>query len=104
VLYRIADNAFKNNSHLKSVCSRQQLEFKALRYLRAKCVTVIQGVFFNFLLYQKMYSYIIKVCHKSWKVLKCGVGDGWRRSVGPIMCEMKKYYLESRSRGISYMK
>jgi hypothetical protein len=25
-------------------------------------------------------------------------------SVGPIMWEMKKYYLESRSRGISYMK
>jgi hypothetical protein len=21
----------------------------------------------------------------TWKVLKCGVGEGWRRSVGPIM-------------------
>ena len=21
----------------------------------------------------------------NWKVLKCGVGEGWRRSVGPIM-------------------
>jgi len=20
-----------------------------------------------------------------WKVLKCGAGEGWRRSVGPIM-------------------
>jgi hypothetical protein len=20
----------------------------------------------------------------NWKVLKCGVGEGWRRSVGPI--------------------
>ena len=28
-----------------------------------------------------------------WKVLKCGAGEGWRRSVGPIMWEMKKYYL-----------
>ena len=28
----------------------------------------------------------------------------WRRSVGPIMWEMKKCYLESMSRGISYMK
>jgi hypothetical protein len=27
-----------------------------------------------------------------------------RRPVGPIMCEMKKCYLESMSRGISYMK
>jgi len=34
--------------------------------------------------------------------LKCGVGEGWRRSVGPIMREMKTYYLESRSRGILY--
>jgi len=40
----------------------------------------------------------------TWKVLKCGAGEGWRRSVGPIMWEMKKYYCESRSRGISYMK
>jgi len=39
-----------------------------------------------------------------WKVLKCGAGEGWRRSVGPIMWEMKKCYLESMSRGISYMK
>jgi len=34
---------------------------------------------------------------------KCSAGEGWKRSVGPIMWEMK-YYLESRSRGISYMK
>jgi hypothetical protein len=40
----------------------------------------------------------------SWKVLKCGAGERWKRSVGLIMCEMKMYCLESRSRGISYMK
>ena len=40
----------------------------------------------------------------AWKVLKCGAGEGWRRSGGPIMREMKKCYLESMSRGISYMK
>jgi hypothetical protein len=38
------------------------------------------------------------------KVLKCGAGGGRKRSVGLIMREMKKYYLESMSRGISYMK
>ena len=27
-----------------------------------------------------------------WKVLKFGTGEGWRRSVGPIVWEMKKYY------------
>jgi hypothetical protein len=36
--------------------------------------------------------------------LKCGAGGGWKRPVGLIMCEMKKYCLESRSREISYMK
>jgi hypothetical protein len=36
--------------------------------------------------------------------LKCGAGEGWKRSVGLIMCGIKKYYLESSSRGISYMK
>jgi hypothetical protein len=40
----------------------------------------------------------------TWKVLKCGAGGGWKRSVGLIMCEMKIYCLESRNRGISYMK
>jgi hypothetical protein len=35
--------------------------------------------------------------------LKCGAGEGWRRSAGPIMCEMKKYYIESRQRGIWYI-
>jgi hypothetical protein len=38
------------------------------------------------------------------KVLKCGVGGGWKRSVGLIMREMKMHYLESKSRGIFYMK
>jgi len=23
----------------------------------------------------------------AWKVLKCGAGEGWRRSVGPTSCE-----------------
>jgi hypothetical protein len=38
------------------------------------------------------------------EVSKCGAGEGWKRSVGLIMCEMKKYCLESRSSAISYMK
>ena len=40
----------------------------------------------------------------TWKVFKCGAGGGWKRSVGLIMSEMKKYCLESRSREISYTK
>jgi hypothetical protein len=38
----------------------------------------------------------------TWEVLKCGAGEGWR-SVGPIEGEMKKYYIEYRRRGISYI-
>jgi hypothetical protein len=38
-----------------------------------------------------------------WKVLICGAGEEWRRSVGPIVREMKKYYTELRRRGISYI-
>jgi hypothetical protein len=38
-----------------------------------------------------------------WKVLKCGAREEWRRSVGPIVLEMKKYYTESRRTGISYI-
>jgi hypothetical protein len=38
------------------------------------------------------------------KVLKCGAGEGWKRSFGLIMREIKMYYLESRNREIFYMK
>jgi predicted solute-binding protein len=39
---------------------------------------------------------------QKYQVLKCGAEEGCRRSVGPIVREMKKYYIESRRRGISY--
>ena len=29
-----------------------------------------------------------------WKVWTCGAGEGWRKSVGPIVCEMRKCYRE----------
>jgi hypothetical protein len=38
-----------------------------------------------------------------WKVLKCGAVEEWRRSFGPIVSERRKYYTESRRRGISYI-
>ena len=49
------------------------------------------------------WQYCLPV-RNTWNVLKCGAGEGWRRPVGPITWEMKKCYLESMSRGISYMK
>jgi hypothetical protein len=36
---------------------------------------------------------------KTWK----GAEEGWRSSYGPIVCEMKNYYIESRRRSISYV-
>ena len=36
----------------------------------------------------------------TWKFLKCSAGEGWRRSVRPIVWEMK-YYIESRRTWIS---
>jgi hypothetical protein len=63
----------------------------------------------------KCYIWIIALYRtETWKLravdqkhlesLKFGAGEGWRRTFGPSMWEMKKYYLVSRSRGISYMK
>jgi hypothetical protein len=37
-----------------------------------------------------------KEIRNTWKVLKCGAGEGCRRSVGT-----KNYYTESKRRGIS---
>jgi hypothetical protein len=28
-----------------------------------------------------------------WKTLDCGSGEVWRRSVGPMVSQMKKYYI-----------
>jgi hypothetical protein len=30
------------------------------------------------------------------KILKCGAGEGWRRSVGPIVWEMTYYIVKKR--------
>jgi hypothetical protein len=38
----------------------------------------------------------------TWEVLKCCAGEGWRRSVGPVVREMK-FYEESRRRRTSYI-
>jgi len=37
-----------------------------------------------------------------WEVWKCGVREGWRRSVDQIVWEIN--HVESRWRGISYVK
>jgi len=39
----------------------------------------------------------------AWKDLKCGAGEGRRRSVIQIVWKVKKYYIESRKKRISYM-
>jgi hypothetical protein len=37
------------------------------------------------------------------KVFKCGAGEGWRRSVGPIAWKIRKSYIQSRWRGTSHI-
>jgi hypothetical protein len=44
-----------------------------------------------------------KQIRNTWKILKCGIGEGWRRSVGPDHVRNEEMLLESMSRGISYM-
>jgi hypothetical protein len=36
--------------------------------------------------------------------LRCGAGEGWRRSFGPVVRKMKKYYVMSKKRIIAYMR
>jgi hypothetical protein len=38
------------------------------------------------------------------KVLKCGAGKRWRRSVAARVRGIKKYYIESARREVSYVK
>ena len=41
-------------------------------------------------------GHLDKEMRNKLRVLKCGAGDGWSSSVGPLVCEMKKSYIESR--------
>jgi hypothetical protein len=44
-----------------------------------------------------------KYIKNTWMVLKRGAGEGWKRSVGAIVCEMKKYHKESKRQKTSYI-
>jgi len=48
-------------------------------------------------------EYYAKFVGNTWKILKCGAGEGWRRSFGPIVREMKKCYMELKREGMSYI-
>jgi hypothetical protein len=48
------------------------------------------------------FGHFGKLVKNTLTVLKCGAGEGWRRSIGPIIREMKKCCKESRRRVISY--
>jgi hypothetical protein len=45
------------------------------------------------------YEHFGKFNRKTLEVLESGAGEGWRRSVGPIVCEMKKCCKGSRRKG-----
>ena len=45
-------------------------------------------------------TWILGKVYNTWKILKCGAGEGWRRSVGPIVWEMKYYIVKKR--GLCY--
>ena len=45
-------------------------------------------------------GHFVQQIRNTWKVLKCGAEEGWRRSVGPIKCEMKYYLRVKEKRNI----
>jgi hypothetical protein len=42
-------------------------------------------IYYIYIIYTHELGHYGQWIRNSWKVLKCGVGEGWRRSVGPIM-------------------
>ena len=85
--------------------SWHQLQVSRFRYLKFSSVTSItvtqnRASLLPSTLSQNFRSLILLPFDTAYSEL----GEGWKRSVGLIMWEIKMYYLESRSRGISYMK
>ena len=48
-------------------------------------------------------GYFGEYIRSTWKVLKWCVTQEWERSVGPIASDIKKFNLQLRRRGISYI-
>jgi hypothetical protein len=80
--------------------------------------TAIFSILLGLILKKKLVKYyifgayvfmVLKLGHlgkqirNTWEVLKCGAGDECRTSFGLIMCEIKKYYIESMRTGLSYI-
>jgi hypothetical protein len=38
----------------------------------------------------------------TWRILRVAAEEGWRRSAGPIVWEMKKNYIQPKKREIFY--
>jgi len=70
----------------------------SLRKKPVKCY--IRNMVFMVLKLGLLGTYVIN----TWVVLKCDVGGGWRRSVGPIMRKMKKSYIEIMRKETSYIR
>ena len=74
-----------------------QRDFVVVGFISIKLIICstsnVDGVKVHYMLYVMSYKqnalslkYIyMVVLRNAWKVLKCGAGEGWRRSVGPIM-------------------
>jgi hypothetical protein len=48
------------------------------------------------------FGHFKKQIRNNSDILKCGAGEGWRRSVELLLCAMCKSYIETRKRGITY--
>jgi len=47
-------------------------------------------------------GYFTKQTRNTWKVVKCSPGEGCRRSIWPIVWDVRKCYVESRRREVLY--
>ena len=80
------------HSQVPSTCPQSQLSFIIL-YCIVLYYIILYYIMF-YVLYILLYYIVWEQIRNTWKVLKCGSGEWWRRSFEPIMWEMKKFYLE----------
>ena len=87
----------------KAAFNKKKVVFSSTLDLKLR-KKLVKYYIWSIALYDAETGILWAVIRNTWKVFECGTGEGWKRRVGLIMWEMKKYYLESWSRGISYMK
>ena len=79
-MYRDADKSLARPTSRRILFDGENISFDARLVIYVNSTNVPLIMIIN-----RIYEHQIMKIRNTWKVLKCGAGEGWKRSVGPNM-------------------